>query len=153
MSVPLDFAPGTKSNYSNFGFCVLGRVIEVVASRARNRKMTYEEFVRKEVLIPAGITRARLGGTRLSERADGEVRYYGQANQTLVPSVYPTSVSGPFAYGGFYLRAAGAAGGWIASAQDLVRFGAAIEGQHGRALLKPQTFRLMTETPVPSSRA
>jgi len=153
MSVPLDFTPGTKSNYSNFGYCVLGRVIEAVASRLRNRKMTYEEYVTKEVLIPAGITRARLGGTRLSERAVGEVRYYGQPNQALVPSVYPGNGYVPFAYGGFYLRAAGAAGGWIASAQDLVRFGTAIDGQHGRALLKPETFRLMMETPVPSSKA
>jgi CubicO group peptidase (beta-lactamase class C family) len=30
LSIPLDFTPGTKSNYSNFGFCVLGRVIEAI---------------------------------------------------------------------------------------------------------------------------
>jgi CubicO group peptidase (beta-lactamase class C family) len=151
MSVPLDFTPGTKANYSNFGFCVVGRVIEAVATRVHNRKTSYEEYVKKEVLVPAGVNRARLGGTRLSDRAIGEVRYYGQANQPLSPSVYPGEGYVPFAYGGFYLRAGGAAGGWIASAEDLVRFGTAIDGQRGQALLKPETFRIMTETPVPSS--
>ena len=152
LSVPLDFTPGTKSNYSNFGFCVLGRVIETVAPRLHDRKTNYAEFVTKEVLLPVGITRARIGGTRLSERAPGEVRYYGQVGQAPSPSVYWGEGYVPFAYGGLYLKATDAAGGWIASAEDLVRFGTAIDGQHGRALLRPDTFRLMTETPVPSSK-
>ncbi|MDQ4034239.1 MAG: beta-lactamase family protein, partial [Actinomycetota bacterium] len=48
---PLDFDPGTKSVYSNFGFNVLGRVIEQVSGQS------YEAFVREHVLAPAGVTR------------------------------------------------------------------------------------------------
>jgi N-acyl-D-amino-acid deacylase len=149
LSIPLDFAPGVQSNYSNFGYCVLGRVIEAVATQPRNGRISYEDYVRQEVLIPAGVGRARLGGTRLSERAPGEVRYYGQPDQPPSPSVYPGEGYVPFAYGGFYLKAGDASGGWIASAEDLVHFATAIDGQRGRALLKPETFRLMLDAPAP----
>ncbi|MBL7038705.1 MAG: beta-lactamase family protein [Pirellulaceae bacterium] len=46
---PLDFDPGTKYAYSNFGYCVLGRVIEQVSGEP------YEQYVRKHVLAPLGI--------------------------------------------------------------------------------------------------
>jgi N-acyl-D-amino-acid deacylase len=124
---PLDFAPGTKSSYSNFGFCVLGRVIERAASV--NRRISYEDYVRDAVLNPSGVTRMRIGGTRAVERESGEVRYYASAGRPLVPSVYAGEGYVPFAYGGFYLRASDAAGGWIGSAEDLVRFATAIDGQ------------------------
>ena len=67
---PLDFAPGTRQAYSNFGFNVLGRVIGHVAGQP------YDAYVRDHVLAPAGIRAMRLGRTRLADRAPGEVRYY-----------------------------------------------------------------------------
>jgi N-acyl-D-amino-acid deacylase len=66
---PLDFDPGTRQAYSNFGFNVLGRVIEHVSGQP------YGAYVRNHVLSPAGITRMRLGRTRLADRAPGEVHY------------------------------------------------------------------------------
>ena len=60
---PLDFDPGTRQAYSNFGFNVLGRVIEHVSGQP------YEAYVRDHVLTPAGITAMRLGRTRLADRA------------------------------------------------------------------------------------
>jgi N-acyl-D-amino-acid deacylase len=145
MSVPLDDAPGTRASYSNFGFCVLGRIVE------RLSRTSYENYVKSVVLKPAGITRMRIGGTRLSERASSEVRYYGQPGQPLVPSVFRGEGYVPFAYGGVYLDAAKAAGGWIASTDDLIRFVTAIDGQRGPALLKPETVHLMMDTPVRSN--
>ncbi len=145
MGIPLDHAPGTRASYSNFGFCVLGRIIE------RLSHVPYERYVKSAVLKPAGITRMRIGGTRLSERAPGEVRYYSQPGQPLVPSVFRGEGYVPFAYGGIYLDAAKAAGGWIASTDDLIRFVTAIDGQRGPALLKPETVRLMMDTPVQSN--
>lgn len=71
--------------------------------------------------------------------------------QKLKPSIFPGENDAPFAYGGFYLRASAAAGGWIGSAEDLVRFATAIDGQRGRALLKPETVRTMLYTPIPSA--
>lgn len=52
---PLDFDPGTRYAYSNFGYCVLGRIIERVSGQK------YEDFVRKEVLLPLGMKSTRLG--------------------------------------------------------------------------------------------
>src|SRR6266851_4414642 len=50
MGKPLDHDPGKKEVYSNFGYCVLGRVIERVSGE------TYEDYVKKRLLKPLGIT-------------------------------------------------------------------------------------------------
>jgi CubicO group peptidase (beta-lactamase class C family) len=47
---PLKYKPGTHFLYSNFGFCLLGRVIEKATG------MKYEEYVRRNILQPCGIT-------------------------------------------------------------------------------------------------
>ena len=109
----LDFDPGARYAYSNFGYALLGRVIERVTGQP------YESYVRERVLRPAGVTRMRIGRSLLAGRAPGEVRYYdGQ----VVPSVFPgTPARVPFAYGGFHLEAMDAHGGWLASAPDLLR--------------------------------
>jgi N-acyl-D-amino-acid deacylase len=46
---PLQFTPGERSAYANFGYCVLGRVIEKAARRP------YIAVVRQAVFQPAGI--------------------------------------------------------------------------------------------------
>jgi CubicO group peptidase (beta-lactamase class C family) len=74
MGVPLDFEPGTQQAYSNFGYCVLGRIVETTLATKTNKRISYEEFVRSAVLKPAGISDMRIGGTRLAERARREVR-------------------------------------------------------------------------------
>jgi D-alanyl-D-alanine carboxypeptidase len=50
-SRPLDFEPGTKQQYSNAGYVVLGVIIERVS------RMDYYEYVRKNVYAPAGMAR------------------------------------------------------------------------------------------------
>jgi N-acyl-D-amino-acid deacylase len=145
---PLDFDPGARQAYSNFGFNVLGRVIEHVSGQP------YEAYVRDHVLTPAGITRMRLGRTRLADRAPGEVRYYAPPDQPLSWSVFWGEGYALFAYGGnTYLEALDAHGGWIASAADLVRFATAVDGQRGPALLTPETVRTMLSTPRPPTGA
>ncbi len=42
----LDYTPGTQSHYSNFGYCVLGRVIEKITG------LTYENYVRSNIFLP-----------------------------------------------------------------------------------------------------
>src|SRR5947207_1547750 len=54
---PLDFDPGTRYAYSNFGYCILGRVIEKIAG------VSYEKFVQDKVLAPIGIKRMRIDGS------------------------------------------------------------------------------------------
>src|SRR4051812_42019309 len=142
LPVPLDFTPGTRTAYSNFGYNVLGRVIE------RASGLPYGEYVQARVLAPAGIADMRLGRTRLAERAPGKVRYYSPPGQALQPSVFVGEGYVPFAYGGFYMEAMDSHGGWLASASDLVRFATAVDGQRGPALLRPDTVDLMLHAPI-----
>ena len=144
LSQPLDFVLGTKYAYSNFGYNVLGRVIEWISG------MPYGDYVQQQVLAPAGITDMRLGRTLFEDRAPGEVRYVNLPDQPLVPSVFPGMGYVPLAYGGFYMEAMDAHGGWIATAEDQIRFATAVDGQRGRALLKPETVDMMLHTPRPS---
>lgn len=144
---PLDFDPGTRSAYSNFGFNLLGRVIEHISGKS------YEQFVVDNLLAPAGITTMALGGTRAEDRADGEVRYYPPPGLDLRPSVYPGGGYVPVGYGSYYMPAMDSHGGWIARAQDQVRFALAVDGTRGTALLRPETVSKMESTPRPPSAA
>src|SRR5439155_10217289 len=69
-TLPLDFDPGSKFAYANFGYCLLGRIIE------RASLQPYKQRVFASVLAPANVTRMRLGRGPLADRAEGEVRYY-----------------------------------------------------------------------------
>jgi N-acyl-D-amino-acid deacylase len=140
LTQPLDFDPGTQSAYSNFGFNVLGRVIEHVSGQ------TYEQFVLDNVLTPSEITTMAIGGTTLEERMPAEVRYYSPEGLAPRPSVFPGEGFVPVGYGSFYLQSLDAHGGWIASAEDLIRFMLAIDGTRGEALLQPETVTLMETT-------
>jgi len=48
---PLDFQPGSNSSYSNTGYIILGRIIEVASGQS------YRDYVRAHLLVPAGMTR------------------------------------------------------------------------------------------------
>lgn len=139
----LDFDPGSAFAYSNFGYCVLGRVIGKIAGQS------YERQVREKVLAPAGIRAMRLGASRRAGQAAGEVCYYS-ARDDLARNVFdepPEKV--PFPYGGFHLEAMAAHGGWIASAVDLVRFAAALDDPARSPLLRRETFDLLYAPPAP----
>ena len=138
---PLDFDPGARYAYSNFGYCVLGRIIE------RATGQSYAQFVRANVLERCGITDMRIGASLEGGRVPGEVRYY--PNDVTEP-VFP-AISGkvPWPYGGFHLEAMDAHGGWIASAIDLARFAAALHDPLDSPLLTESSFRLMNEPPAP----
>ena len=142
---PLDFDPGSRFAYSNFGYCVLGRVIEKASGT------TYAEYVERSVLKPCGIARMRIGSSLHS--APGEVRYYTR-NTDLAGNVFPHPPNQvPWPYGGFYLEAMDAHGGWIASAIDLGRFAAALDDPDHSPLLKPKLFHdLYAPPPPPISR-
>jgi N-acyl-D-amino-acid deacylase len=140
---PLDLAPGTKYAYSNFGYCVLGRIIERVTNKS------YEEYVRESILGPMGISGMRLGKSRLSDRLAGEVIYYDYPGAPPTTSVFPGDTDPvPWPYGGFYLEAMDAHGGWVASAVDLLRFVCHVDGRPQIPdLLSPSTVELMISRP------
>lgn len=49
---PAEFPPGTRWEYSNYGYILLGRIIEAVSGR------DYYDHVRDHVFVPAGMTGA-----------------------------------------------------------------------------------------------
>lgn len=144
---PLDFNPGSAFAYSNFGYCLLGRIIEKVTGQS------YAAYVREKVLAPAGIRGMRIGASRRAGQVPGEVRYYS-AKEELMRNVFdepPEMV--PFAYGGFHLEAMAAHGGWIASVVDLARFAAALADPAHSPLLQPASFATLYAPPAaPVSR-
>jgi N-acyl-D-amino-acid deacylase len=147
LSHALDFDPGTRYAYSNFGYCVLGRLIEKTTGQ------DYDKFVREKILSPIGIKRMRIGASLDGKQAPGEVRYY-TSNTGLGKNVFsegPEQV--PWPYGGFHLEAMDAHGGWIASAIDLARFAAALDDSANNPLLKPASAVTMyAPPPAPVSR-
>ena len=100
---PLSGAPGAMFTYSNFGYCLLGRIIEAATGQ------TYENYVQSTVLARCGISSMQIAGDSLVERAVDEVVYDG-SNSTI---------GDPY---GIPVRRMDAHGGWIATPTDLLRF-------------------------------
>jgi len=142
MGLPLDFDPGKRYAYSNFGYCLLGRVIEKASGQS------YEDYVCKEVLAPLGIHSMRLGKTLPVDRAKGEVTYYEEQNRTG-PSAFRSKRGQPvpLPYGAWNLEAMDSHGGWIASAPDMVRFAAAFANPERCKILKPRSIAIMFACP------
>lgn len=137
---PLDFDPGTHYRYSNFGYAVLGRIIERVTG------MSYDQYVRTQVLAPMGVN-ARIGNSLADGQLAGEVKYYSQG--TTGPNVFPEAnpVTVPLPYGGWCLECMDAHGGWVISALDYAKFLDAIDGRRGPAFLQVPTVLGMTQKP------
>jgi N-acyl-D-amino-acid deacylase len=140
---PLDFEPGSKEVYSNFGYCLLGRVVEKVSGQP------YEQYVKQHILAPLGIRSMRIGHTL--KPAPGEVKYYdgGKGRAIMGPSLGKMV---PWPYGGWCLEAMDSHGGWIASAPDLVRFALALDDPARSKILKPKTVQLMFAPPMPGQK-
>jgi N-acyl-D-amino-acid deacylase len=139
---PLDFDPGERYAYSNFGYSLLGRIIEKVSGQP------YEKYVQEEVLRPLGITRARIGGSLLDQRADEEVKYYDVNGAQKLAIVGPGAGASevPISYGTWRQETLDAHGGWIASASDLAKFAAAFDSTGGELrskLLSEDSVRRM----------
>ncbi len=141
----LDFAPGERYAYSNYGYCLLGRVIEAVSGTG------YEPYVREHVLAPLGIRSMRLGKTRLPDRCEpDEVRYCDPKQGS---SVFAADLGQPvpWPYGAFCLEAMDAHGGWLASATDLARFAAAFDDPDRCAVLSRASIeRMVARPPAPA---
>ncbi|GAA2012981.1 hypothetical protein GCM10009799_46660 [Nocardiopsis rhodophaea] len=111
---PLDHDPGTTYAYSNYGYMLLGEIVESIAG------VPYDLFVQRNVLAPLGITRMRLARTLREHRAPTEVRYFSQRTGSTVMDDSGAQVAAP--YGTFRLESRAAIGSWLSSAVDMVRF-------------------------------
>jgi CubicO group peptidase (beta-lactamase class C family) len=124
--------PGKSFAYSNFGYCILGRVIEKLTGQ------TYEQYIKDDILGPCGISDMRIAGNTLQERATNEVKYYDQTGRD------------PY---GMNVARMDSHGGWIATPSDLTAFFIHIDGfKDTNQLLSDDTLRTMT-TPTTSSYA
>lgn len=128
-NLPLTYQPGTHWAYSNFGYCVLGRVIEKVTGQP------YKDYVQQAVLTPCGITDMAIAGNTLKQRQPDEAKYFGQFGE----NPYNMNVTRMDSHGG-----------WIANPSDLAKFCTHVGGAPGvPSILKPETIVTMT-TPSPA---
>jgi CubicO group peptidase (beta-lactamase class C family) len=123
-NVALAHPPGERYAYSNFGFCILGRVIEKLTGAP------YEQHVCDAILKRCGVTDMRIAGNTLGERAPHEVIYYGAGRE----NPYDMNV-----------RRMDSHGGWLATARDLAMFASHMDGHsESRNILEPGSIREMT---------
>ncbi len=143
LGLPLDFDPGTRFAYSNFGYTLLGRVV------ARVTRQPYHAYVQKEVLAPLGIRDMRVGTKEYGRPHPGEVTYYDHRRRTTVALAGVNKGKRvPLGYDGTWLPDhVASAGRWVASAVDLARFASAFEGPERCPLLAPETVRRMWARP------
>ena len=136
----LDFSPGERYAYSNYGYCLLGRVIEELTGQS------YEEYTKQHVLAPAGIHDITIGRPRLAGRFPHEVCYYHPGQGT---SVYAEDVGQtvPWPYGAWNHEAMDSHGAWIASAVDLAKFAVALDRPEQSKLITPESIELMHVRP------
>jgi D-alanyl-D-alanine carboxypeptidase len=124
----LDNYPATGQRgqyfYSNFGYCLLGRVIEKISGQP------YDQYIKSIVLTPCGITDMVIGGNTLADRKTNEVIYTGQGGE----DPYNMNVTRMDSHGG-----------WLATATDLARFLVHVDGFTGVAdILAGSTETTMT---------
>lgn len=136
---PLDFDPGSKMVYSNYGYMLLGRIIAKVSGQ------TYESYVRSKLLAPLGITRMRLGRSLRQEAFAGEAIYESKYTNKIV--VDDSGATVPYPYGGFNMPNQDANGGWLASAVDLVRWTLAFD-RPGTVLSSASIAKLLAKPEI-----
>jgi CubicO group peptidase (beta-lactamase class C family) len=117
--------PGTQYAYSNFGYCLLGRIIEKVTSQ------TYASFVNQAVLNPSGATRMALAGSNATQRADMEAMYFAFNDNAY----------------GMRIDRMDSHGGWIAHPTDILRFRFRVDGLASPPDLLTAALRTAMTTP------
>lgn len=137
---PLEFEPGSKEQYSNGGFCLLGYLVEKASG------MPYWDYVRKHIYEPAGMKDS--GPFEMD--IDTPNLAYGYTLQTIFGKPYP---DGKRRNNLFTHSIKGSpAGGSFSTVGDMVRFGEALKS--GK-LLSRAGFETLTspKTPVKNGGA
>jgi CubicO group peptidase (beta-lactamase class C family) len=128
--MPLTTPPGQVFAYSNFGYCILGRVIEKLTGQP------YDQYIKDNILKRCGIVDMQIAKNAREERAANEVRYYGSYDPYKRDVVRLDSC-----------------GGWIGTPSDLTAFFVRIDGfKDSNQLLSDDTLRMMTTPSAVNSR-
>jgi CubicO group peptidase (beta-lactamase class C family) len=120
-------APGTTYIYSNFGYCLLGRIVENISGKS------YEDYVREAVLASAGAGGMKLADATPAAPGSGEVRYYTTGSDAADPYALP-------------IRRLDSAGGWLATPSELALFGAAVGSATSPSPLNATSVAQMLKT-------
>jgi CubicO group peptidase (beta-lactamase class C family) len=115
-SKPLDFAPGAASAYSNFGYGILGRVVEKASGKS------YIDYLQQDLLGPFGITNIVLSRSRPRDFGPWDIWYADSPALYRSAVDYPTNMNVRWADGGGYYESFDAFGGLSASAPALCRY-------------------------------
>ena len=112
---PLDFAPGAQYAYSNFGYLLLGLIVEDVTG------ISYTDYIQQHIFVPNGVaaTEVELGRSLPAFRNPREPWYSdpGSTNNVFNPTELV-----PWPDGGFHVEAFEAHGGLIASSAAIAQF-------------------------------
>lgn len=133
--LPLEFAPGSRTGYSNGGFAVLGAIVE------RASGQPFGAYVREHVFAPAGMRAADAEAYAALPRARGYSRVPEFDPLGIEPRRSNEWITGSEPSDGF-----SGFGGLALTAEDLFRFTQAL--REGR-LVRPETARLLMEGKVP----
>lgn len=136
----LGFVPGTARWYSNLGYTLLSLIME------QRSGLDYETFMRRHVLEPAGCYDFHIGGTYYGDRRENEVRYHMHGGSEPVYEYNNSGRKVEKCYGDNDLPRLLGAGAWVASAAELSRLIASIDGQpEVRDILSRESVEAMTE--------
>jgi CubicO group peptidase (beta-lactamase class C family) len=113
----LQHAPGTQSAYSNFGYLLLGYLVEHVTGQA------FGDYVRQHVLAPLGIANVYVAATTRAGKRSDEVSYDdpglgGSAVDPHAAALVPACYGGE----GWLTEVMDSGGGLCTNASTLVRF-------------------------------
>jgi D-alanyl-D-alanine carboxypeptidase len=125
----LEFEPGSQWKYSNYGFLLLGVIVEKVSGQS------YYDYVRDHIFNPAGMTAtaSEPEDQVVADRSVGYMRSDG-------PSWQPNNDTLPY-------RGTSAGGGY-STVEDLMKFATALQTNK---LLKPQYTEMLTTGKVDSA--
>lgn len=137
----LGYTPGQGFRYSNLGYLILTKIIEVCSG------MDYEEYCQENILHPAGCYDMHLAHNLYEERYPNEVRYYETHDATPVPAFDNSGDTLWRRYGGSNIEGLRGAGAWVASPSEFVRFVASIDGDPVIPdVLSQESIRIMTSS-------
>lgn len=141
LSRRLRFIPGSWQRYSNFGYLLLSDIIEKVSGKP------YEQFIKEEVLRPAGCYDMHIAGNYYEDRRSNEVRYYTHDGDGKFIEEY--NDSGRMVercYGGNNIPLLSGAGAWCGSPAEISRLVASIDGDPRIPdIISRNSFLQMTE--------
>jgi CubicO group peptidase (beta-lactamase class C family) len=122
----LDFDPGSVYSYSNFGYALLGKIIEYKTG------LPYEDM--------------HLGKSMYYEKYPNEVRYYEPRGSSKSLSFTGSGRMVDISYGGNNIELLGAAGGWVSSAPELAKFISAVNDYPGmNDFISSESINMMTD--------